>query len=65
MVPRINQLFFGYAFHFRVVHYHALFGDAISGDNLAGQGDLNGVAVAVQMPALAGVTGDAVTCIKF
>ena len=47
------------------MRHHALLGYAFGGDDVAGQGDFDGIAVAVQMPALAGMVGDAVAGVKF
>ena len=65
MIPCVDQLFIGDALHIGEVHHHALFGLAFRGDDVAGQGDFDGVTVPVQVPALAGVGGDAMSGIEF
>ena len=65
VIPCVDQLFIGDALHIGKVHHHALFGLAFSRNDVAGQGDFDGVTMPVQMPALAGVVGDAVSCIEF
>ena len=65
MVPCIHYLLLRDAFDVREVHHHALLRYALGGDNVAGKRDFDGVAMAVQVAALAAVIGDAVPCIKF
>ena len=49
VIPGIDDAFFGDAFDVGKIHHHALIGSAFGGHHLAGQGDFNGVTVAVQV----------------
>jgi len=65
MIPCVDQHFLGDAFYIGEIHHHALLGQACCGDDVARQSDLNGVAMTVQMFALAVVAGDAMSGIEF
>ncbi len=65
VVPGLHDMLLGNEFDLGEVHDHAFIGRAGRGDDRAGQRDLDGVAVAVQMPALAAVVRDAVTGVEF
>jgi hypothetical protein len=65
VIPGINQFFPGDVFDIGEVHHHALFGQSFSGDDVPGQGDLDRIAMAVQVFALAVVVGDAMSGIEF
>ena len=65
MIPLVHQLLIGDTLHIRKIHHHPLFGFAFSRDDVAGQRDFNGVAMSVQVLALAVVVGDAMSGIEF
>ena len=65
MIPLVDEHGIGDVFHVGKVHHHTLFRRALGADDVAGQGDFERVAVAVQVAALAGVMGNAVTGIEF
>ena len=64
MIPLIDQRFIGDGFDLGKIHHHALLRHALSADNLPGKSDFDRIAMAVQMPALAVVIGDAVAGIE-
>jgi len=64
MIPVPDQRFIGNGFDRGKVHHHALLGNTLNADNLAGKGDFERVAMAVQVPALAVMIGNAVAGIK-
>jgi hypothetical protein len=65
VVPAFDHEFVGNALDVGKVHHHAIDRQAVGLDDLARQGHLDRVAVAVQMAALAGVVGDPVSGIEF
>ena len=65
VIPCIHHLLLGDAFHVGEVHHHALLGRALGRDEVAGQRDLDRIAMAVQVFALAVVVGDAMSGIEF
>jgi hypothetical protein len=52
-------------FYFCIIHHHALLGNAFVSDNVAGQSDLNGVAMAMHVSALAIMGGYSVAGVEF
>ena len=65
MVPCVHNLCVGDALDIGEVHHHALFGQAFAGDDVPGQRDLDRIAMAVQVFALAVVVGDTMSGIEF
>ena len=65
VIPSIDQLLVGDALHIGEVHHHALFRLPFSRNDVAGKGDLDDITMPVQVFALAGVVGDAMSGIKF
>ena len=65
VVPFVDQMRLGQILDLREVHDHAVGGVAGLVDDVPRQRDLDDVAVAVQMPALAAVVGDAVARVEF
>jgi hypothetical protein len=65
VVPDVDQVLFGQRLDVGEVHDHAVVGIAFDVDDVAGQGDFQRVAVAVQVAALALVVGNAVAGIEF
>lgn len=65
VIPGFDHVLLGDGLDLGKIHDHALIGGAGSGDDRAAERDLDGVAVAVQMPALAAVIGDAVAGVEF
>lgn len=65
VVPGVDDVTLGDRLDLREVHHHSVGGVALALDNVAGQGNFDGVAVSVQVTALAGMVGDAVTGIEF
>src|SRR5512134_3621641 len=64
MVPCLHQGFPGDALYLGEVHHHALLRRALGGDNVPAESNLKGVAVAVQVPALAVMAGDAMAGVE-
>ena len=64
VIPHIHHAFARDAFDIRKIHHHAIFGGFLR-DNVARKRDFKGVAVAMQIAALAFVMGDAMTSIEF
>lgn len=65
VIPGFDDMLHGNRFDFGKVHHHAVVRLARRFDHFAGEGDLDGVAVPVQVAALALVVGDAVAGVKF
>lgn len=65
VIPGIDQMRLGNFLDLRKIHHHAVGGIAGLVDDVAGKGDFDGVAVPVQVPALALVVRDAVAGIEF
>jgi hypothetical protein len=65
VVPDVDQMLLGQRLDVGEVHDHAVVGAALLLDHLADQRDLQRVAVAVQVAALALVIGDAVAGVEF
>jgi pyruvate-formate lyase-activating enzyme len=64
VVPAVDQMRFRQILDLGKIHDHAIGGIAFLVDHIAGQGDFDGVAMAVQMPALALVVRDTVPGIE-
>ncbi len=64
MIPNGNQVFIGQRFDLGEVHDHPVGRIAGLQDDVAGEGYLDRIAMAVQMTALAPVVGDSVTGVK-
>lgn len=65
MVPGLDHVLLRDGLDRGKIHHHALVGGAGGGDHRAAQGDFDGVAVPVQVTALAAVVGDAVAGVEF
>lgn len=65
VIPCIYQFFLGDALHVRKIHHHTLLRTPFSRDDIAGECDLDGIAMAMQMFALAVVVWDAMSGIEF
>ena len=65
MVPGFHHVLLGNGFDLGEIHDHAFIGRPGGGYELTRQRDLDGITVAVQMPALAAVVRDAVTGVEF
>ena len=65
VVPLMDHELVGDALDVGEIHHHAIDRQAVGLDDLAGQGDFQRVAVAVQVAALAGVIGNPVTGVEF
>ena len=65
VIPLVDQFLLCDALYIGKIHHHALFGLPFRLDDVARQGDLDRIAVPVQVFALAVVVGDAVSCIEF
>lgn len=65
VIPQIDQMPFGQRFDFRKIHHHAVVGIAGIVVNGSGQGDLHGVAMAMQIAALTLMVGDTVSGVEF
>lgn len=65
MIPDVNQVFICQRLDLREVHHHAIRRVAGLKNDVAGEGDLDCIAMTVQMAALAPVVGDSMACVKF
>ena len=65
MIPDINDLLLGDRLDVAEVHHHAVHWRTVALDGVTGQRDLQRVAVAVEVAALAGVVGNAVARVEF
>src|SRR5258707_13112910 len=65
VVPRGNDVLLHQRFDAGEIGDHPLFGVAINGDHVTADSDLDRIAVAMQMPALAVVIGNPVTGVEF
>jgi wyosine [tRNA(Phe)-imidazoG37] synthetase (radical SAM superfamily) len=65
VIPKINDVFLRQGFDIGKIHHHAVDGGARPLNDLPGQSDFEGVAVAVQVPAGASVVGNAMPSIEF
>lgn len=64
VIPEIDDEASGDRLDFGEVHHHAIVGLSDRLDHLAGERDFQRIAVAVEMPALAGVVRDAVSGVE-
>lgn len=65
VIPGVDQVLPGQGLDVGKVHHHSVQGRPCLANDIAQQRDLDGVAMAVQMAALALVVGNAVTGIEF
>jgi hypothetical protein len=65
MIPQVDHVAFGERLDFGKVHHHAVVRPIAGIDDAAAERDFEGIAVAVQVPALALVIGNPVARVEF
>ena len=65
VIPQINHMLLGEILDLRKIHHHAIGGITSLVDNVTGERDFDGVAVAMQVATLTFMVRDAVACIEF